>query len=446
MMFVTKKALPRRTVLRGMGVTLALPLLGAMVPSFTALAQTPARPVRRLGYVYHPIGTIQDQWVPTGVGRDFGFSPILRPLERFRERLVVLSGLDHIEAASKGDGQDQHSRAAAVWLSGVHAYSTAYAEEGVPELGTTADQIAARELGKDVPLSSLEIALEAPSAAACDSGDCFYGNTLSWRSPSTPLPMETHPRVVFERLFGEDGTPSQRRARTRRTGSILDWVTQEAGHLNAHIGAGDRTKLAEYLDAVRDVEGRVQRLESRELTEMDFNSPTETPDLFEDRARLMFDLLVLAFQADITRVFTVMTAREASPMTYPQIGVAEQHHAISHHMNTAELMGKKAKIDTYMVTQFAYLLEKLQAAEDGDGTLLDNSLLLYGSGMGNSNLHSHTNLPCLLAGGASGNLRGGRHLAYPEGTPKSNLLLTMLDKVGVPTPERIGDSTEHLTI
>ena len=445
-MIITKKALPRRTFLRGIGATMALPLLDAMVPAASALAQTAAGPARRLGFVYIPNGVIQDQWVPAATGRGFDFSPILSPLAPFRDQTLVLSGLAHRQADSFGDGNGDHPRATAVWLSGVHAWERR-GRQGPTDikLGVTADQIAAREFGKQTPLPSLELALETPTAIACDTGDCFYSNTISWRNETTPLDMEAHPRVVFERLFGEGGTAADRLAVLQQTGSILDSVTAEVARLERTLGPGDRNKLDEYLDAVRDVEQRIQRSETRgaeSLIELP-DRPVDIPETFDDHAKLMFDLLGLAFQADVTRVFTLMMAREASPRPYPQIGVPDQHHTVSHHRNDPEYIAKKAKIDMYHVQLLAYFLDMLRQTPDGDGNLLDHSMIVYGGGIGNGNLHEHTNLPCLVAGGGGGRLKGGRHRAYAEDTPYANLLLSVLDKAGVPA-EMLGDSTGPL--
>ena len=449
-MIITKKALPRRTFLRGMSATLALPLLDAMVPAATALAQTPANPVRRLGFIYVPNGVIQEQWVPATTGVGFDFSPILSPLEPFRDRLLVVSGLAHRQADSFGDGNGDHPRATAVWLSGVHAWERrGRVGPTAIKLGTTADQIAARELGKETPLPSLELVLEAPTAIACDTGDCFYSNTISWRNETTPLPMEPHPRVVFERLFGDGGSNADRMAQVRQTGSILDSVAQEALSLERTLGPQDRTKLSEYLDAVRDLEQRIQRSAARgddAVVELP-DRPIDIPETFDEHAKLMFDLQVLAYQADVTRVVTMMMARETSPRTYANIGVADQHHTVSHHRNDPEYIAKKAKIDTYHISLLGYFLDKLRNTPDGDGNLLDHSMITYGGGLGNGNLHEHTNLPCLVAGGGGGRLKGGRHLAYPEDrdTPMTNLLLAVLDKAGVET-EMLGDSTGQLGI
>jgi uncharacterized protein DUF1552 len=448
MTIITKKSLPRRTFLRGVGVTMALPFLDAMVPSLSAMATTAAKPVRRLGFIYIPNGTIQDKWVPTTTGAGFELSPILSPLASIRDRIVVLSGLAHHQADSKGDGNGDHSRATAAWLTGVHAWDRDRSGAAVIQLATTADQIAARELGKETRLPSLEISLEKPTQIGCDSDDCFFSNTISWKSPTTPLPMETNPRVVFERLFGDGGTPEQRFARARKAGTILDSVTQEVAGLEKTLGSSDRAKLGEYLEAVREIDQRIQSTEQRGV-EADLalpDRPVDLPETFEEQAKLMFDLQVLAYQTDTTRVITMLLAREASPRTYENIGVPEQHHSCSHHINNPQLMARKAKIDQYHVQLLGYYLRRLRDTPDGDGSLLDHSLILYGGALGNGNLHDHINLPCLLAGGAAGQLKGGRHLAYPANTSMANLLLTVLDKAGIPTPEKIGDSTEHLSV
>ena len=442
-MFITKMALPRRTFLRGMGASLALPLLEAMVPAATALAQTAATPATRLGFVYIPNGVIQESWVPTTTGAGFEFSPTLSPLAPYRDQLLVLSGLAHRQADSFGDGNGDHPRATAVWLSGVHAWERrGRIGPTAIKLGTTADQIAAQALGQLTPLPSLELVLEKPTAISCDSGDCFYSNTISWLDPTTPLEMEPHPRVVFERLFGDGGSAADRQAQVRQTGSILDSVTQEALSLERTLGAADRNKLSEYLDSVRDLEQRIGRSEARgDQAEIELpDRPIDIPDDFDEYAKQMFDLMALAYQADVTRVGTMMMARETSPRSFPQIGVPDQHHTVSHHRNDSDFIARKAKIDTYHVTLLGHFLEKLRNTPDGDGTLLDHSMIVYGGGIGNGNLHEHTNLPCLVAGGGGGRLQGGRHLAYPDDTPMANLLLSVLDKAGVRS-EELGDST-----
>jgi hypothetical protein len=444
-MIVFKKALPRRTFLRGMGATLALPLLDAMVPSFTALAQTPARPAPRMGFIYTPNGVIQAQWTPAAEGAAFEFSPILKPLEAFRRQVLVVSGLAHRQAESFGDGNADHHRATAAWLSGVHAWTRSTGLE--IQLSTTADQIAAAALGRETRLPSLELALESPTSIACDSGaDCFYSNTVSWRTPTTPLPAEVHPRVVFERLFGEGGTAEQRKAERRRTASLLDSVTEDVARLERRLGPADRSRLTEYLDSVRAIEQRLQRADAQgDAAGVDLpERPTDIPGSFDEHAALMFDLQVLAYQGDITRVFTLLFGREQTNRTYPDIGVPDGHHVVSHHQHDPALVAKKTKIDTYHVQLLANFLGKLQSTPDGDGSLLDHSMILYGSGLGDGDLHSHHDLPLLVAGGGAGRLKGGRHLKLPE-TPMANLLVSLLDKAGVPI-ERLGDSTGRLNL
>lgn len=402
MTFVTKKSLARRTFLRSLGSTLALPFLDAMVPALNAksLKSTP-----RLGFIYVSNGIIQDQWKPKTVGTDFDLPPILRALAPVRSHVNVLTGLSHLQADTFGDGTGDHPRSSAVWLSGVHAYDRT--QPGIEvRLATTADQLAAREIGKNTQVPSLELNLDAPTQGACDSGDCFYVNTISWHNPTTPNPAEPHPRLVFERLFGVGGTAAERRARNRRTGSILDSLIDEVTQLDQTLGAGDRRKLDEYLESVREVEQRIQNTESRGAGQIQLpERPTDIPATFEEHTKLMFDLQVLGFQADITRVFTMIMARELSPRTYPNIAVPDQHHAVSHHRDDPALIAKKAKIDAYHVQLLTYFLEKLHTTQDGDGSLLDQSLITYGGGMGDGNLHRHSDLPCLIAGKLGGQFK-----------------------------------------
>src|SRR5262245_5144891 len=443
-MIITKMSLPRRTFLRGMGATLALPFLDAMVPALSAAAK--AYP-KRLGFIYgSPNGVIQSEFVPKTVGANFELSPILSPLSPVKDYVLVVSNLAHRQADSFGDGNGDHPRGTAVWLSGVHPWDRrGGGGADTISLGTTADQIAARELGRATQLPSLELALEKPTQIACDSTDCFFSNTLSWRSPTTPNPMEPHPRVVFERLFGEGGNAESRMARTKKTGSLLDSVLDEVKMLKSRLGATDRSKLGEYLTSVREIEKRIQIAEQNGAASVLSlpDRPTDIPQDFEEHAKLMFDLQALAFQADITRVFTLLLAREASGRTYPQIGVPDQHHPVSHHRNDPALIAKKQKIDTYHASLFGYFLEKLKATAEGDGSLLDHSMILYGGGMGDGNLHEHTNLPTVGAGKLGGTVKTGQHIAYPANTPMSNLLVTMLDKAGVPV-DKLGDSTGKL--
>lgn len=439
-MFITKRTLSRRTFLRGAGTVAALPLLDAMIPPL----QAQALPTPRLGFVYIPNGVILEQWTPMVQGTGFDLPPILQPLSNVREQFNVLSGLAHREADSKGDGTGDHPRASAVWLTGVHAYDRT--QPGVEvKLAKTADQIAADVLGQETQLRSLELTLEEPRAGACDSGDCFYVNTVSWMNETTPNLTEFHPRIVFERLFGDGGSAEDRMKRMASRASILDSITGEVNRLAGTLGSGDRNKLDEYLGSVREVERRIENAESHAAREVRLpDRPTSVPDSFDDHARLMFDLQVLGFQADVTRVSSMVMGRELSSLTFPQIGVPEGHHGISHHRGEADLIAKKARIDVYHSQLFAYFLERMQSIEDGDRTLLDNSLIVYGGGMGDGNLHGHTDLPCVLAGKLGGKFTTGRHVAYTNEEPMANLLLTILDKVGVHL-DTLGDSTGRLS-
>ncbi len=449
-MIITKKALPRRTFLRGLGTTLALPLLDAMAPAFAGTKSSVARPVCRMGFVYVPNGVIMDRWTPAAEGAGFELTPTLNALAPFKDRLLVLTGLAQKTGDPLGDGPGDHARAGATFLTGVHPKKT----EGVDiRAGISVDQIAARELGKKTQLSSLELTLEAPGLVGnCDSGySCAYTNTISWRTPTTPMPMEVNPRAVFERLFG-DGESTDARARIARIKedrSILDSVREEVAHLEPGLGARDRGKLSDYMDAIRDIERRIQLAEEQSATLKlpVMERPMGVPGSFEDHAKLMFDLQVIAFQADLTRVISIMIGREGSNRAYRAIGVPDPHHGISHHQGDREKIEKLAKINAHHIEMFAYYLDRLRSTPDGDGNLLDHSMLVYGSSLSDGNMHTHQDLPVLLAGGAAGQIKGGRHLKFPKGTPMTNLFLSMLDKLGVPS-ERIGDSTgkiEHLS-
>jgi Protein of unknown function (DUF1552) len=441
-MIIRKKALDRRSFLYGAGTALALPFLDAMVPALSAASP---KVTPRLGFVYVSNGVIQNLWNPSATGIDFDLPSILKPLAPVRDQINVLSGLAHLQADTFGDGTGDHPRASAVWLTGVHAFDRT--KPGVEvRLATTADQLAAREIGKSSQIPSLEYNLDPPTQGACDSGDCFYVNTISWRNETTPNPAESHPRVIFERLFGDGGSTAERLKRVKKTGSILDSVMSEIADLDKTLGKGDRSKLNEYLDSVREIEKRITNTEARGAQNFELpERPTDIPDTFDEHTKLMFDLQALAFRADLTRVFTMVMARELSSRTYPNIGVPEQHHPTSHHRNDPELIAKKAKIDTYHVQLLTYFLEKLHSTPDGEGTLLDQSLIMYGGGMGDGNLHRHFDLPCLLAGKLGGQFKTGRHLAYPDNTPMANLLLSVLDRVGVHL-DKIGDSKGRLDV
>jgi hypothetical protein len=443
-MIITKMALPRRTFLRGAGATLALPLLDAMVPALSALSKTAAAPIRRLGFVYIPNGAIMERWTPATEGKGFEFMPILKSLEPHRERVVIVSNLDSRPAeAAEGEGSGDHARASAVWLGGVHPKRTEGADVRASK---TIDQIAADALGGDTQLRSLEIAAEDFTAiGGCDIGyACSYVNTLSWRTPTSPLPMQTDPRVVFERLFGDGLGADERRRQLTQDQSILDAIVGQVGQLQKRLGAADTVRVAEYLESVREVERRLQRMEARAGEHVELPAmPVGVPELYDDRVKLMYDLLALAYQADVTRVGTFLLGREASTRTYNHIGVPDPHHTVSHHGNAPAQIEKHAKINAYHASLFAYFLNRLEATPDGDGTLLDHSLLLYGGCISNGNLHTHSQLPAVLAGGAGGRLAGGRHIKYAAETPHTNLLVSILEKMDVPV-ERIGDSTSRL--
>ncbi len=426
-MIITKKALSRRTVLRGAGASLALPLLDAMVPAMTALAATPAKPVRRLGFVYIPMGSNISQWTPPGGDTLAELSPTLKSLQPFIDQLTVITNME-LKNAYPGT----HATSNAAFLS---AATAKWTESTDYELATTVDQIAAKQMGADTRLPSLELAMDLlTTVGQCDNGyACVYQNNLSWSSPKTPLPAEAHPRVAFERLFGEGGSSADRRAEMRRNASLLDWVSEDISRLQKKLGPGDRTKVTQYLDTVREVERRIQKGEAEAADSHlpDLDRPLGVPPAYADHARLMFDLQVLALQADVTRVITFQLARETSTRTYPEIGVPDPHHPTTHHGNDPEKLAKVAKINAYHVSLFAYFLDKLKSTRDGNGTLLDHSIYLYGSGMGNPNVHDHVNLPILVAGGAAGRMKGGRHIRYAEPAPLANLHLTLLEKAGV---------------
>ena len=450
MTFITQKHLPRRAFLRGLGTTLALPLLDSMAP---AMAGTKVgKPPVRLGFVYVPNGIIPGAWTPSAEGKNFQFNRIMQPLEAYRENLVVLSGLAQVQGRSFGSGGGDHARAGATWLTGVHPKKTG--GFGI-QAGVSADQIAAQELGKSTELASLEVSIDSPSLAGnCDSGySCAYTNTISWRSETTPLPMEVNPRAVFERLFG-DGQSTDSAARLKalqEQRSILDYLAGSLDRIETKLGQSDRRKLTEYLEAIRDIERRIQKAEERSAAvEVPLiNRPSAIPEDLTEHMKLMIDLQVIAFQADLTRVITFMMGREGSNRSYRHLGVPDGHHNCTHHQNDPEKIEKTTLIDTYHVQMFSYMVDKLKATPDGDGSLLDHSMILYGSSLSDGNNHLHDNLPLVLVGGGAGSIKGGRHLKYPGETPMNNLLLTMLETAGVRTSEKFGDSTgkvEHLSV
>ncbi len=446
MSFITKKHLSRRTFIRGMGVGLSLPLLESMVPAQTPIAKTAANPKIHLGLCFMPHGAVMANWTPAEVGA-LKLSPILAPLEPYKDHVVVISNLAHQMAGPQGPGDNggDHTRCPAVYLNGVHPKRT----DGADILaGTTIDQIAAEKIGQDTLLPSLELAIEDYSGlvGSCDVGfSCTYMNTISWRTPTTPMPMEINPRVVFDRMFGDGSTAAERLRRIETQRSILDAVTGQIRRLQGTLGANDRNRVAEYLDTVREIERRIQLSEkqSSNSTLAVPATPSGVPDDHEEHTKLMFDLMALAFQANITRISTFMMAREVSYRTFPKLGISEAFHPASHHQNNPARLDVLTKINTYHVLLFSHILERLKNTPDGDGTLLDHSLILYGGAMSNSNIHNHGPLPILVAGGAAGRMKGGRHLKYPEKTPMANLLMTILDKAGIPQ-ESVGDSTGFL--
>ncbi len=440
-MIITKKAIPRRAVLRGIGATLALPLLDSMVPALSAIQNTPARGMRRFGVLYVPNGMAMEYWTPQGEGTAFEFSPILEPMAPFRDRTLVLTGLN------PAPGGGAHAGASTKFLTGVPGKMT----DGAEILsGTSIDQFLGKELGQDTQLSSLELALDSRDfAGSCDAGfSCAYTNTISWRTPTTPLPMENNPRVVFERLFGDSGTtdPAVRLARIKEDRSILDSVTEKVADLQRGVGPDDRNKINQYLDAVRDVERRIQKAEEQSSRELPLvQQPAGVPATFEEHMRLMFDLQLLAYQVDLTRVVSFMVGREISGRTYNEIGIPDAHHPLSHHLNDPVKIETMSKINKDHVSLFADFVEKMQSTPDGDGSLLDHSLLLYGAGMSNSNAHAPVNLPIMIVGGAAGGLKGGRHITYPEDTPMANLLMAIMDTLGMPM-EKVGNSNGTLDV
>ena len=441
-MIITKRTLPRRRFLRGVGATLAPPMLDAMVPALSGLSGRAAEPVRRLGWVYIPNGMVMPSWTPPA-NTALELSSTLSPLASFRDRMVVVSGLAHPQAEALGDGNGEHTRATATWLNGVHPKETEGADV---RAGVTADQIAAAHLGRTTPLPSLELAIDRDFLVGnCENGySCVYMNTISWQTPTTPLPMENNPRVVFERLFGEGGSTTERRAQFRKDRSILDAITDDLARLHRDVGAGDRARVTQYLDAVRAIERRIQLSEQRDTELPTFDRPVGIPDAYEEHVKLMFDLTALAYQADITRVFTFMLGRELNGRAYPDLGIPDSHHGLSHHRDDPEKLALLTKINTYHVSLFRDFLETLDTTPDGDGSLLDHSLLMYGAALSDSTKHLHYDLPLALVGASGGQMRGGRHLQYPRDTPMANLLVSMLDKAGITPDDGLGDSTGGL--
>jgi hypothetical protein len=436
MSFITKKHLSRRTFLNGVGVTLALPLLESMIPAATAFGQTAAATSRtRLGCIYFPHGAIMPKWTPASDGPGFELPEILQPLKAFYGKFDVISDLEHKLAYGSG-ATANHNRSAAAYLSG------AFAKTGAkPELGVTMDQLVARKIGQETPLPSVELTIEESSVNCGDGLSCSYRDTISWQGPSAPLPMENNPQVVFERLFGDGNTATERKLRREQSISLLDSVLGEASALQRKLPASDRTRLDQYLTDVREIERRIQRAGQQMSDDLPVPAaPTGVPSDVEEHIKLMFDLQVLAWQADITRVSTLLLAKELSNAVYPKSGIRDAFHILSHHSNIQQNKDKFAVLNMYHVALFAYFLDKLQSTPDGDGTLLDHSLVLYGSGMSDGNQHNHTDLPVILAGGASGKLKGGRHIRNPKNTPMANLLVSILEMFDVEA-DKFGDST-----
>jgi hypothetical protein len=436
--FVTKKTISRRTMLRGAGTAVALPLLDAMLPAFARAAST--APVRRFGVVYHPNGVIYDEWLPKGAGSEYELSPTLKGLEPFKDKVIVVTGLASDQAEALGDGGGDHSRACGSYLTGVHVKKS----DSNVENAVSMDQIAAKAFESETQLSSLQMTADENSLlGSCDLGySCAYSSTLSWLTPTLPLMAENNPRVLFERMFGSsDSTDARvRAARLRQDKSLLDSVNDRVNQLQHKLGTADNRKVDDYLASLRDVERRIQKAEEQSSKELpDVVQPAGIPDKFEDHVRLLYDLQLLAYQSDLTRVITFMYGREQTGRPYPQIGVPEPHHPITHHQGDPVKMEKCTRIQRYHIKLFAEYVEKLRSTPDGDGSLLDHTILLFGSGISNSDRHTHGPLPTFLVGGGSGTLKGGRHLVYPEHTPLTNLQLTLLNKLGVPA-EKLGDS------
>jgi hypothetical protein len=448
-MVISRKSIHRRAFLRGTGAALALPMVDAMTPAF---ATATSRPVR-MAFIEVPNGIMMDKFTPATEGAGFELTPILEPLAPFRDRMLVLSGLDQQQCAGLSfEVAGDHPRACTAWLTGVHAKMTAGADL---HAGISVDQIAAREFGKYTQLASLEVGLESAEVmGACESEySCAYYNTISWRNETSPLPMENRPRAIFERLFGDAGTtdPQTRLIMRQEDRSILDAVTEQVRRLRGKLGGADRGKIDQYLDAVRDVERRIQLAEAQALTQGDHDlpklgGPTGVPTVFSDYYKVMADLMVLAWQTDLTRVCTFQIGHEMSGRAYPEVGFGDAHHSVTHHQGDPEKRAKTTKINIFHTKMLAYYLDKLRATTDGDGSLLDHSMILYGGALSDGNLHLYTNLPLLLFAGGVGGIKGGMHIRYPNRTPMTNLLLTMLDAANIPNVDKLGDSTGRLQL
>ena len=434
-MFITKKHLSRRTMLRGMGTALALPLLDAMIPAQTALAQTAAKATPHMGFIYFPHGAVMSHWTPAGEGKIGEFGEILKPLDKYKSMTTVFSNIDN--QAPLGP---VHALSPGTWLSCVHPALSQEAHGG-----TTADQIAAQRIGQDTPLPSMEVATDNRGGGGfCDRDyGCSYAGTISFRSPTTPLPMEINPRKLFTRLFGQGDNAADRARLTKQYGSLLDMVGEETKELQRQLGPSDQAMLSDYLESIREIERRIQKMEARDLSHVAIpDAPSEITLPFDQHINLLFDLVALALQGNMTRVFTFMMAAEVSGQTYNHIGVPDAFHPLSHHNNEAAKLERLTKVQTYHTQVLAKFLDKLAKMPDGDGTMLDHSLMLYGSNMSNSNAHNHYPLPVALVGGWK-TVKGGQHIVPPEHTPLANVLLTMLDRAGIPQ-DKLGDSTGKL--
>jgi hypothetical protein len=434
-MFITKKHLTRRSVLRGVGTALALPLLDAMIPARTALAQTAAKATPHLGFIYFPHGAVMARWTPTGDTKIGEFGDILKPLDKYKPMTTVFSNIDNQAAVGP-----VHALSPGTWLSCVHPAISQDAHGG-----TTADQLAAQHIGQDTPLPSLEVATENKGGGGfCDRDyGCSYAGTISFRTPTTPLPMETDPRKLFIRLFGQGDNATERARLSKQYVSLLDMVGNETKDLQRVLGPSDNAMLSDYLESVREIERRIQKMEARDLSHVNIpDAPAGGPIAFDQHLNLMFDLVTLAYQANMTRVFSFMMAAEVSGQTYNHIGVSDAFHPLSHHNNEPAKMDRLVKVQTYHTQVFAKFLDKLAKMPDGDGTMLDHSLFLYGSNMSNSNAHNHYPLPTSMVGGWK-SVKGGQHVVPAEHTPLANVLLTMLDRAGI-TQDKIGDSTGKL--
>lgn len=446
-MMIFKKHISRRAVLRGMGASMALPMLDAMVPAFAEIS--PGMTPTRVGFVYFPNGAIPKKWKPQTLGKDFELTQILKPLAPFKESMTVISGLDNWRAKGvKGEAGGEHPRASAAFLTCVHPYVRTADGIDNRKVGISVDQILARHYGKETQLASLELGLESDAVVgSCDGDSCSYNSTISWRDETTPMPIQNQPRAVFERLFGDSDSTSQsdRLARLQERKSLLDFVGDAANSMMKELGATDRQKIEQYMDATRDVERRIQMAEAQSTRELpDIDKPAGIPQSFDDHAKLMFDLMVLAYQTDLTRVGTYMMGREMSTMAYPEIGVPDPYHPLTHHQGDVEKIEKAGMVNVYHTSLFNYFLERLQDTPDGDGSLLDHSLLTYGGGLGDANMHEPLDLPIVLISRDS-RIKGNRHIQFPKKTPLANLYLRMLDVLNIPN-DTFGDSNGHLDL